>query len=80
VSVVDWLRAIHGPCPHFVRVASLAGFAGWSAAHGEIPLQLDGGAYLLRWLPHGITYYSILGAISIVHFSHRYFGVLSRSM
>ncbi len=61
-------------------VASLAGFAGWSAAHGEIPLQLDGRAYLLRWPPHGITYYSILGAISIVHFSHRYFGVLSRSM
>ncbi len=22
VSVVDWLRAIHGPCPHFVRVAA----------------------------------------------------------
>jgi hypothetical protein len=22
VSVVDWLRIIHGPCPHFVRVAA----------------------------------------------------------
>jgi hypothetical protein len=21
-SGVDWLRAIHGPCPHFVRIAS----------------------------------------------------------
>ena len=22
MSVVDWLRAVHGPCPHFVRVAA----------------------------------------------------------